>query len=170
MLLVHVVFVVALVPHDCSLNAQKRDPGTVGEPGHSCQAVCLRSPVQLRHIAITAAVTQIIPESPGTRTAPAATQIIASMPWRPRTPKVEAFRGLPSLLQCVTDHRTAGLDADRAVGVSASALDANAGIHNLLQNAPIDDAAVVETHKLRVCDRVVLVGLEQEEIRVLRRA
>lgn len=74
------------------------------------------------------------------------------------------------LLESVADHSAAGLDADCAVGVGARALDADAGVHNLLQDTPLDNAAVVETHQLRVGDRVVLVRLEQEQVSVLRRA
>lgn len=74
------------------------------------------------------------------------------------------------LLEGVADHGAAGLDADCAVGIGARALNADAGVDNLLQNTPINDAAVVQAHQFRISDRVVLVRLEQEQVRVLRRA
>lgn len=59
---------------------------------------------------------------------------------------------LSSLLQCMSDHGPARFNADRTVGIGARALNADTRIDNLLEHAPVNDAAVVQPHELAVRD------------------
>lgn len=87
-------------------------------------------------------------------------------PRGPRGPRGLSL-SLGLLLERVADHCAACLDAHCAVCVGARALDADAGVHNLLEDTAVDDPAVVQTDELAVCDAVILVWLEQEQVRVL---
>lgn len=74
--------------------------------------------------------------------------------------------GLGLLFKSVADHCSPGLDTHSAVGDCAGALDADTRIDDLFQYSPVDYASVVETDELAVCDEVVLVWLEEEEVGV----